>query len=80
MGSTPTQWHNGAFVTRITAAHALVSRARSRTGWSEISSRMSAICPSTADGHRDIKVNVPVYKELFLELASGHVTIVTRVR
>ena len=26
-----------------------------------------------------IKVNVAVYKELFLELASGHVTIVTRV-
>ena len=27
-----------------------------------------------------LKVNVAVYKELFLELASGHVTIVTRVR
>ena len=26
------------------------------------------------------KVNVALYKELFLELASGHVTIVTRVR
>ena len=27
-----------------------------------------------------IKVNVAVYKELFLELASGHVIIVTHVR
>ena len=27
-----------------------------------------------------LKVNVAVYKELFLELASGHVIIVARVR
>ena len=27
-----------------------------------------------------IKVNVAVYKELFLEFASSHVTIITRVR
>ena len=27
-----------------------------------------------------VKVNVAVYKELFSELTSGHVTIVTRVR
>ena len=32
------------------------------------------------DVPQDIKVNVAVYTELFLELASGHVIIVARVR